>query len=319
MPFRPQFPDEFPTLGHDVLKWTHRYLPSPRDERQPLVLVPWQQERVLRYYELDPVTGRRLYRRCHDEDAKGLGKSPLAAAVALAEFCGPVIFDGWDAAGRPVGRPWGTGGSPPPWVQVAATSEDQTRNTWLALYGFLLANKARAADELRIDTGRTQLYHRDKPSAYMERVTSSAAAREGQPVTHAVMDEPQLWMSANGGIDLSNTILRNLTKMGGWAHFTGNAPILGQDSVAELLRAPAPDALHMGRRASVEPAEDWTAGQLRPLLAEIYDGVPWADLDWTLAAVMDRSQTPWADAKRFFFNLPVEGRPGEPWMPDGAR
>jgi hypothetical protein len=68
--------------------------------------------------------------------AKGWGKSPLVAALALADFAGPAIFDGWDANGEPVARPWGTGDDPPPWVQVAANSEDQSENTYGAIYAF---------------------------------------------------------------------------------------------------------------------------------------------------------------------------------------
>jgi hypothetical protein len=56
------------------------------------------------------------------------GKGPLVAAICCAEAAGPVLFDGWDAKGEPVGRPWAT-----PHIQVTAGSEDQTANTWRAL------------------------------------------------------------------------------------------------------------------------------------------------------------------------------------------
>ncbi len=36
-------------------------------------------------------------------------------------------------------------------------------------------------------------------------------------------------------LELAQTILENLTKMDGWAHFTGNRPVLGRGSVAELM------------------------------------------------------------------------------------
>jgi len=53
-------------------------------------------------------------------------------------------------AGRGVRR-----GDPSPWVQVAAVSEDQTENTYAAIYEFLTANDGRAADRLGIDAGLT--------------------------------------------------------------------------------------------------------------------------------------------------------------------
>jgi hypothetical protein len=71
---------------------------------------------VLRYYELDPagryvwsrghVTGRRKITRGLLGRPRGWGKSPLLAALTLVEALGPVVPDGWDADGQPVGVPW---------------------------------------------------------------------------------------------------------------------------------------------------------------------------------------------------------------------
>jgi hypothetical protein len=58
------------------------------------------------------------------------GKAPISSAWVCVEAApdGPVVFDGWDANGQPVGRPW-----PQPHIQVTACSEDQTDNVWRAL------------------------------------------------------------------------------------------------------------------------------------------------------------------------------------------
>jgi hypothetical protein len=56
--------------------------------------------------------------------AKGWGKSPLLASIAVEEFAGPVRFGGWDDVGEPIAVPvhWLV-------VEIAAVSEDQTDNT----------------------------------------------------------------------------------------------------------------------------------------------------------------------------------------------
>lgn len=303
--WRPRTDGEFPTLGWGVLAWGHAFLPSPADETKPLVLTDEQARRVLRFYELDPFTGERLYRRMDMHEVKGWGKSPLAGFLDLVEFCGPVCFDGWDADGQPVGVPWGAGERPPPWIQIAALSEDQTENTYGALYALLTANGHRAAIDLRIDDGRTRLYLRDMPAARLEPVTASAGSREGQRLTKATLDEPQLWTAANGGVKLARTLLRNLAKMGGSAVLTGNAYVIGERSVAELLSAPEPGVLHYAIRPTEVPQADWPPARLRAQLEVVYDGCWWIDPDRLLAEIADPAH-PWEDSLRFWFNTPSE-------------
>ncbi len=312
--WRSRYPGDFPSLGWLILDWTFAFLPSPTDEHAPFVFTPEQARRVVRMYALDPLTGERLYRRVHEEEAKGWGKSPIAAAIALAEFCGPVCFDGWDANGQPVGMAWGTRGREVPWVQIAAVSEAQTENTYASLYGFLTANDHRAAIDLGIDEGRTRLYLRRRPAALLERVTASAGTREGQRVTHAVGDEPQLWTPSNDGDELARVITRNTAKTGGWTHFTGNAPVLGLDSVAETYgTTPSSDVLHLANRLPEEPQPEWTDDQLVAGLRHVYGDARWISTKRLLAEIRD-SATPWTDSLRFYFNVRVDGR-GSSWIP----
>ena len=133
MPWKPEHPGELPSLGWVLLDWWADYLPNPRDETKPLIFTDEQAQILLRWYTIDPKTGGYVYRRGCSRRSKGWGKSPVEAAKCIAEFVGPVRFDGWDADGKPVGRPWGYSGDPAPWVQVAAVSEDQTDNTYGAL------------------------------------------------------------------------------------------------------------------------------------------------------------------------------------------
>ena len=70
-------------------------------------------------YSLDD-RGNFINRHAILEMVKGWGKSPLLGGISLAELgassdldAAPVLFDGWDAEGEPLGRPWGSGESPP--------------------------------------------------------------------------------------------------------------------------------------------------------------------------------------------------------------
>lgn len=324
-----------PTLGWVVLAWLMQHLPNPRDEKQRYRPADWQAQRTLRWYELEP-TGKRRWNRVHDEDPKGKGKSPHAAATVIAEFRGPVRFWRWARkgdvyrcrdhgcrcgwvypyrTGEPMGIPWGSPGLPAPWVQVAAVSEAQTANTWGALMAFLDADQKRLAKLLGLDVGVTVIYWKERRESKIERVTASAASRTGQPITHAVIDEPQEQTPQLGGPRLARTILENLTKLDGWAHFTGNAPVLGLGSVAEMLRDPAPRALHLGPRPSVPPREDMTRDELRPLVEEVYEGTPWTPIERILDDIEDRAARPWADSKRLFLNVPHDASDASRWMP----
>lgn len=311
--WKPAYPGEHPSLGWGLLQWATDHLPSPLDEDAPFRFTDEQARHLVEMYRLD-TRGRRLYRRAHEEQAKGWGKGPFAAVIALMEFGGPVCFDGWDASGQPVGVPWGTKGRPAPWVQVAAVSEAQTANTWNALYGLLRARRGQVADGLGIDSGRTLLRRKDMPSAFMERVTASAGTREGQPIVFAVLDEPQLWTESNAGVDLARTILRNLTKTGGWGLFTGNAPLIGAGSVAEVYGKPTPGALHLANRPSGVLEPTWERKRMRVALDEVYGDAYWVPRERLLDDIADPAQ-PWADSLRFFFNVPGEGSVEDAWMP----
>lgn len=315
MPWRAEHPDDFPTLGWGVLDWWADHLPSPRDSSQPFVLTDSQARQILEWFRLDPVTGRRVYRRGYSRRSKGRGKSPIEAAKSIAEFCGPVRFDGWDADGRPVGRVWGVAGDPLPWVQVAAVSEGQTDNTWSVIYYFLTENDGAAADALRVDPGLTRCFLRDRPGAKLEPVTASAGSREGQPITYGVLDETHLWTPRNGGVRLARTIRRNVAKMGGSSYETTNSFTPGEGSVAEAswravrdgtegVLADEVEAPHQVDGVNVDA--DAPDGVLRAALSVAYEDSWWVDLDRLVAELRD-PDTKWQDASRFYFNWNTKG------------
>jgi hypothetical protein len=297
------------TLGGRVADWM-QVLPSPSDRSKPFILSDDQALFVKLWYGIDD-SGSFIYRRGLLEQAKGWGKSPLGAALAIAEFAGPTFFDGFDAAGQPVGRPWGTGVAPPPWVQIAASSEDQANsNVYSLIWSMLTENEGRAAAALGIDEGRMRLYRTDAPAAKLEAVTSKAGSREGQRLTFAVLDESHLMTKATGGLRLAKTIRRNAGKMGGRVLECANAPELGIGSVAELtadaFAAGEPGILVVGNRPSVEPTEDMADEVLLDLLREVYGGARWVDLMRILMEIRD-PDTGWNEAVRYFLNTPSSG------------
>lgn len=59
MPWRPSHPGELPTLGFEVLDWITAMLAAPdKAEYEPFVPTREQAEFILRFYELDPVSGK---------------------------------------------------------------------------------------------------------------------------------------------------------------------------------------------------------------------------------------------------------------------
>jgi hypothetical protein len=279
------------------------HLPSPADPSGPLVLTDEQARIVLEFYRLDPGTGDFVNRRGRLEMAKGWGKSPLLAAIAVEEFAGPVAFGGWDEEGEPIAtlRYW-------PVVEIAAVSEDQTDNTWSALYQMLTANDGRAARELGIDAGRTRMYLTGDRPGHLRPVTAESSSREGARLTFAVLDETHLWLRANGGLRLAATLRRNAAKMDGRTFETTNAPITGLRSVAEESgEGEVAGVLHVCRRASEDPAPDWPAERLRAELERVYGDSWWTPLDRIMAELADPA-TDWDDALRFYFNRRSAGK-----------
>jgi hypothetical protein len=310
MPWRgPEFDGELPSLGWGLLDWWADVLPSPRDHSQPLIFTDEQARILVEWYTFDPVTLRFVFRRGCSRRSKGWGKSPVEGAKAIAALAGDVRPDGFDAAGEPVGRPWGRKGDPNPWVQIAAVSEDQTDNTYSVLYELLTANDGAAADDLRIDVGLTRCYLRDRPGK-LEPVTASAGSREGQPVTDATLDETHLWLPSNGGVKLARTLRRNVAKMGGRSYETTNSFAPGESSVAEGTHKAVMDGQRGIYYDAVEAPEvkpEDPDEVLQSALRVAYGDAWWVDVHRLVQDIRD-PETPWEDAQRYFFNHNVDDR-----------
>ena len=310
MPFAPEYEGEIPTLGWAVLEWITENLAAPdRAEYEPLILTREQAEFVLGWYSLDPVTGRRRYRRGVISRPKGWGKSPFLSAIALAEALGPVVPDGWDANGRPVGRPWAT--SRTPLVQIAAVSEDQAQNAWVPMLE--MARMGPVVDNYPgLDPMESFIA---LPRGRIEPVTASASSREGNRPIFVLADQTESWTPGNGGVRLAGVLRRNLAKTGGTSLEAPNSYVPGLDSVSEesfkyhaliqegkardeglyVSHREAPPDTDMSDRDSLLKGLAYAYGDS----AEVNGG--WVDLERLVAEIWDPSTRP-EDARQYLLN-----------------
>jgi len=323
MPWVPSEPGERPTLGWLVLDWIadHLIVPDGPSAGDPLTFTPEQAQFILRFYEVDPlfegppVTGRslrngRLIRRAVLSRPKGWGKSPIVASICLAEALAPVVLDGWDADGQPVGREWHTLGFKPK-VEVVAVSEDQTANTWDPLVE--MARNGPVYDAYDIEPLQTMV---NVPRGVILPRTSSGTSREGFRPVFAAMDQTESWVPSVGGPKLAATIRRNLAKVQGSSIETPNAFEPGADSVAE--RSFAAEAKQAEGRTKIAtgilfdhreapPETDPTdRDSLQAGLAHAYGDSAdvnggWVSLDRVIADYWDPDTDP-QDARRFYLN-----------------
>jgi hypothetical protein len=299
----PERDGDFPSLGGVLIDLYEEFLlvPSGDSYGKPLMLSTEQADLVWRFYALDPETGRFVFRRAALRRIKGWGKSPFAAAWLFGELVGPVVFDGWDADGEPVGKP-----HPTPWLQAAAVSEDQTSSTYFQLFDML--RESTAVDEFRLDLGKTRILLRDRPGR-LEPVTSEAGTREGQPLTGAVLDETHLWTRSNGGVRLAATIRRNTAKIGGRTLETTNAYSPGEGSVAEAthndFEKGAAGLLYDSREPETVVEDLADRPRLRTALLEARGDALWVDVERLVEECNDPSTDP-ADARRFYLNEVVK-------------
>ncbi len=298
---------EHPTLGAQVADWieSNCVIPDGDHAGEPFVLTDEQLHFICDFYRLkndadaEHPNNAFTYRRGMLVRPQKWGKGPLSAAMILAEAAGPVLFDGWDAEGYPVGRPWAT-----PWIQVVAVSEDQTDNVWNALVPMIELGGLRAEIP---DTGKTRInLTTDVGVGKIEPVTSAALSRLGQRITFAVHDETHSWTRHNGGVKLADTQRRNLAGMGGRSLETTNAWDPTENSVAQqTVEADLEDVL-VDMNAAPELSIRNKADR-RKMLKAVYRDSWWIDLDRIEAEIEELLPRDPNQAQRFFFNRIVAG------------
>jgi hypothetical protein len=214
------------TLGWGVLNWWAQYVRTPGGDHAGTAFMPTLEQArfVLWFYAIDE-DGKYLYRESVFRRMKGHGKDPLAAAIALAELCGPVAFSRFDGlTEEPVGKLRHAA-----WVQIAAVSQEQTKNTF-RLFPVMIS--AQLKEDYGLEVNKFVIY--SAAGGQIEAVTSSPASMEGNRPTLVIRNETQEWVEANGGLAMAHVIEGNVTKIAGARTLSiCNAHIPGRDSVAE--------------------------------------------------------------------------------------
>lgn len=292
----------WPTLGPLVCDFIEAYLTfGPGDLRgQPAIIDPEKRALIYRMYEVYPAghpqAGRRRYKRVALSLRKGSAKTEFAAWIAAVELHpeGPVRCDGFDAAGRPVGR-----GVTDPYIPLVAYTEEQSEDL---AYGALrvILGQSRIADDFDIGIERIMRIGGDGKAVAL---ASAPDARDGARTTFNHFDEthrftlPRLKQA-------HRTMLANIPKRklaDAWSLETTTAPSPGEGSVAEATMDYARSirdghtrdaTLFFFHRQAGDKHDLTTREGLRAAVIEASGPVAaWSDID----AIVDQWSDPTAD------------------------
>jgi hypothetical protein len=306
------------TLAWDVLWWSTAYIRQPDGPTagDKWHFTPEQVKFALWWYAVDS-NGRWLYTRGVLRRSKGWGKTPFAAALALAELCGPVRFERfarggeqrhWRAkpyeAGEPIAMPCQSA-----WVQLAGVSERQTMHTMSMVLA--MCTESPIVEQYGLDLGLTRIY--SAAGDRLEPISASAATAEGARPTFIIEDESQHYLESNGGMSLDRVNRRNVSKIpGGTGRLleTTNAHASGQGSVAEksyeaylAMRDGRSRGAHLLYDSREAPADVDMSNEdeLLAALEAAYGDSKWVDLFRIRDEVWDLS-TPPEDSRRFYLD-----------------
>lgn len=266
----------------------------------------------------NPKADAFVFRRSQLVRAQKWGKSPLVSAFVCAEGVGPVLFAGWAGKddgyscaehgcrcgweypyelGEPMGRPW-----PTPLIQITATSEDQTDNTYDVLRPMI---ELGPLADLIPKTGEE--FIRLPGGGRVDVVTSKGNSRLGQRVTFVVQDETGLWLKANGGHNLAKKQRQGLAGMGGRAIETTNAWDPAADSVAQRTSESLAKDVYRDFRHPPANLSFKNKAERRKIFQFNYAGAPWVSVDTIEGEAAEMMEKDPADAERFFGNRLVAG------------
>lgn len=309
------------SLGWHILGWTATWLQNHKT-RGPWKYTAEQARFLLWWYAVDE-RGEFIYRNGVLQRLKGWGKDPFAATLALVEAVGPCRFDHWateeDSArlGVPVGQPVGKP-HPAGWVQVAAVSQDQTKNT-MRVFPSLYTDRFKKAYD--IDPGQLVI-HCNGATNHIESVTSSPVTLEGGRATFVIANETHHWKPGNTGLDMWDVLERNAAKADsdfGAARVLciTNAYMPGEESVAEGQRD-AMEKVWAGEQRdfgllydSLEaPPEAPLSPEAAPLVIAgdgtrdnpgIRGDSTWLNVESIVASIVDPNNPP-SRSRRFWYN-----------------
>lgn len=314
--------EPWPTLGELVCDWIEAYLVfGPGDlEHEPARIDDEKRALIYRCYEVypqgwrdennKPIGGRRRFRRCALSLQKGSAKTELAAWLAAVELApdGPVRCDGFDAWGRPVGRPVSS-----PYIPMVAYTEEQSSDL---AYGVLLDILDHSPCASAFDIGMERITRAGEPRAKAVALAGAPSSRDGALTTFQHKDETHRW-NTNRLRNASTTMQANLPKRllaEPWELETTTAYVPGEDSVAERTARYAEQVregkIHDSRlfffhRQASDGYDMTDPAQIREAVIEAAGPqAEWKDID----GIVDTFQDPTADVEyleRVWCNRPL--------------
>jgi hypothetical protein len=346
---------DFPTLGdlNDAWIEQHCVIPGGFRRGQPFKQYDWQFWCTANHYrvredaaydpENPPMNQAFVYRRTQVIAPQKTGKGPLAACWACVAAVGPELFCGWAKRGDvyrcedqgcncgwyfeyQLGEPMGTR-HPSPLIQLTANSQDQVKNVWDPLnsmirrpgspLGYLLKPRG---EFIRIVAGNS-----DPEADRIDRVTSSARSRVGNPISDFTHDESGLYTKQNGMVEIADHQRRGAAGMGGRGKETTNTWDPSTQSVAQAtFEADRADVFSYYRNPDTcqklfgpdgKPLSYSIKANRRRIHAYVYDGSDHVNLDSIEAEAAELVTRDPAQAERFFGNRIVAG--GGAWLPEG--
>lgn len=295
------------TLGWAWLAWAGKWLRGP--DGGPWVYTMEQARAILHWQAVDPDdleagSPRLVWPSLFLQRLKGWGKDPVAGVLSLTAMVGPWV-PRLDEHGRVLGDP-----HPEAWVQVAATSQDQTETTMRTLPG-LITPEAQAWYGLDVGTLSAKAMGGTR---YLQAVTSNYLAIEGKRPTLVIQNELQNWLASNQGHEMDLAIDGNLGKAprsrAARRLYICNAYRQGRDSVAQRVRegwerqAGAGDAHAAGLLMdSLEaPPNAPLTREAAPEVIEIVRGDSvWLDPERVLSSVLNPAVPP-SESRRKWYN-----------------
>ena len=320
------------TLGWQAIAWVEANLLD--DEGRRFRLTNEQKRLLLWWYAIDE-RGRFVFRKSVIQRLKGWGKDPFAAVIAAIEFVGPCRFGGWLTVDRPdlglvAGEPLGIE-HPRAWVQVAAVSKDQTRNT-MKLFPGLFSQEC--IEKHAINMGKEIIYAH-AGARTIEAVTSSPRALEGGRPTFVIKNETHHWLLNNEGHEMHAVIGRNAAKSKGGGSRTmsiTNAYEPSEDSVAQREREAWEDErdglspstgvlydsieaaenafIYLPERVTLDedgnevksmPSHDEIKAYVGAIVDSVRGDASWLDVESILGEIFSRDN-PLSQSRRFYYN-----------------
>jgi hypothetical protein len=209
---------------------------------------------------------------------------------------------------------------PAPWIDVAAVSQEQTKNTFRLFPGMV---SPRLTKEYQVDLGKEIIYARGG-KGQIKAVTSSPRSLEGGRQSLVIANETQHWLANNDGLEMMAVIQRNLAKSrDGSARVVEitNAHLPDEGSVAEQtylawernggkLEGVYYDSLEAGRIDDLKDTEAVIQG-----LLEARGDSAWLDVERLAAEIADPTSRPGRSYRFYLNNVRAAG---DSFLPDGS-